>query len=92
MSGSDVAKKLHQKFARLGKPPAPTEAVGNLHRSDAAVTPTSNDPSVQLNLRVPETVKRRVRVLAVRDRITVSEVVVKAIELYEEKYGSAPEI
>lgn len=92
MSGSDTAKKLQAKFARLGKPPASVEAVGNLGRAEPAVVSTANEPTVQLNLRVPEKIKHRVRVLAVRDRITLSEVVVKAIELYEDKYGSAPEI
>lgn len=92
MSGNEAARKLQQKFARLGRPPVPTETVGNLGRIEPVVAPPSSEPSVQLNLRVPEKVKHRVRVLAVRDRLTLSEVVVKAVELYEEKYGRAPEI
>ena len=44
----------------------------------------------QLNLRVPEEVKHRVRVLAMRDRREMSDIVVEAIELYEARYGAAP--
>jgi hypothetical protein len=46
----------------------------------------------QLNLRVPEEVKARVRILAARDRIEMADVVIEAIELYEEKYGAAPRL
>ncbi len=46
----------------------------------------------QLNLRVPEEIKDRVRILAARDRIEMSDVVIEAIGLYEEKYGAAPKL
>ncbi len=44
----------------------------------------------QLNLRVPEELKHRVRVLAARDRREMSDVVIEAITLYEAQYGAAP--
>ena len=37
MSGTNAAKKLQEKFAKLGSPPAPTDVVGNLDRADPAV-------------------------------------------------------
>ena len=37
----------------------------------------------QLNLRVPEEVKHRVRILATRDRREMSDIVIEAIKLYE---------
>jgi hypothetical protein len=46
----------------------------------------------QLNLRVPEEVKDRVRILAARDRIEMSEIVIEGIALYEAKYGTAPKL
>jgi Ribbon-helix-helix protein, copG family len=92
MSASETAKKLQQKFARLGKPPAPSAMVGNLERAEPITPPKPNEPSVQLNLRVPDSVKHRVRVLAVRDRLSQSELIMRAIALYEDKHGSAPEI
>ena len=44
----------------------------------------------QLNLRVPEELKRRVRILAARDRREMSDIVIEAINLYEARYGAAP--
>jgi predicted transcriptional regulator len=44
----------------------------------------------QLNLRVPEEVKHRVRILAARDRREMSEIIIEAIKLYEARYGTAP--
>jgi len=44
----------------------------------------------QLNLRVPEEVKHRVRILAARDRREMSEIVIEAIKLYEARHGAAP--
>ena len=44
----------------------------------------------QLNLRVPEEIKHRVRILAARDRREMSEIVIEAIKLYEARFGAAP--
>ena len=43
-----------------------------------------------LNLRVPEEVKYRLRILATRDRREMSDIVIEAIILYEARYGAAP--
>jgi hypothetical protein len=91
MSASDAAKRVREKFLRLGQPPAPSEILGNLDRVEPEAL-RKGESSVQLNLRVPESVKHRVRVLAVRDRLSLSEVVMRAIDLYEDKHGSAPEL
>lgn len=93
MSSNDAVKKVREMFGGLGKAPRPAEAVGNL--STEAPRPVGRprgDPMVQLNLRVPPALKQRVRLLAARDNISLSEVVVRAIALYEEEYGAAPEI
>ena len=44
----------------------------------------------QLNLRVPEELKHRLRILATRDRREMSDIVIEAIKLYEARYGAAP--
>ena len=44
----------------------------------------------QLNLRVPEELKHRLRILATRDRREMSDIVIEAIKLYEDRYGAAP--
>ena len=88
---SDAKKKVQAMFASIGTPPLLSEVVGNLDvRRLGPGRPPKPEPSVQLNLRVPVAVKRRVRVLAARDNISLSEVIVRAIALYEERHGSAP--
>ena len=46
----------------------------------------------QLNLRVPEELKYRLRILATRDRREMSDIVIEAIALYEERFGAAPSL
>ena len=90
---SDAKKKVQSMFASIGSPPTPSEVVGNLVvERQGPGRPRNSEPSAQLNLRVPMSVKRRVRVLATRDNISLSEVVVRAIALYEERHGSAPNL
>ena len=92
MSSNDAVRKVKKMFAGFGKAPSPDEVVGNLKLEEARpVGRPRGEPTVQLNLRVPPTLKRRVRVLAARDNISLSDVVVRAIALYEEKHGAAPE-
>lgn len=91
MNNSEAAKKVRQMFRNLGAPPPPDAAVGNLERL-APASRERSDRTEQLNLRVAPALKRRVRLLASRDDISLSEVVVRAIALYEEKYGAAPEV
>lgn len=89
---NDARKKVKSMFAQLGLPPAASLTVGNLEVPHAAPKGRAkSEPSAQLNLRVPASAKRRVKVLAARDNITASEVVLRALELYEEKHGRAPE-
>lgn len=93
---TEAAKKLKQVFHRLGRPPAETEVAGNIQGGDPALQrggrPRKAQKMVQLNLRVPEDVKDRVRILAARDRREMSQIVIEAIELYEAKYGPAPKL
>ena len=93
MTAIDRAKELQKKFGRLGAPPARDEIKGNL--SDPLVRGRPGrkrkaEKMAQLNLRVPEDVKHRVRILAARDRREMSDIVIEAIKLYEARYGAAP--
>ena len=95
MKGSDTARRLREKF-RMGSPPAAGDATTNL-TSPAPATRRGGrkrkaERMAQLNFRVPEDVKDRVRILAARDRIEMSDVVIEAIGLYEQKYGAAPKL
>ena len=93
MKASDTARRLREKF-RLGAPPSAGEATGNLPapKPRRGGRKRKAEHMAQLNLRVPEEVKARVRILAARDRIEMADVVMEAIELYEQKYGAAPKL
>ena len=89
---SDARKKVKSMFERMGEPPSADMVVGNLESAHASPNGrTKSEPSTQLNLRVPVSAKRRVKVLAARDSITAAQVVIRALELYEEKHGPIPE-
>jgi hypothetical protein len=93
MSAANRAKELKAKFGGLGAPPARDEIKGPLSDALARGRPGRKrkaEKMAQLNLRVPEEVKHRVRVLATRDRREMSDIVVEAIKLYETRYGAAP--
>lgn len=90
MSASNAAKAMKGMVAELGKPPRPEEIVGTLQSDEPKVSmQRAEEASVQLNLRVPASVKHRVRVLAARDDLTLSELVTRALDLYEQQYGKA---
>jgi hypothetical protein len=89
MKSSKTAKAIKALVSSLGRPPSPDEVVGTLtSASDPAPMP-EEEKSVQLNLRVPAAVKQRVRMLAARDGITNSEVVTRALEMYDGNTGMA---
>jgi len=95
MKASDTARRLREKF-RIGSPPSSGDTTGYLSAPTVATRRGGRkrkaERMAQLNLRVPEEVKDRVRILAARDRIEMSDVVIEAIALYEEKYGAAPKL
>jgi hypothetical protein len=91
MKRGEAAKKVRHMFHGIGMPPSPDAAQGNLELP-AATSREKAEPGEQLNARVRVGTKRRVRILATRDNIKVGEVVERAIALYEEKYGRAPEL
>lgn len=93
MSAKDTAaQKVRRMFESLGDAPGEHEVRGNLKAPLAPRGRPKGDPTVQLNLRVPPEVKKRVRLMAARDGLSLSEVVLRALELYEEKHGAAPKV
>ncbi len=74
-------------------PPTAQQAVGVLqvpHTAPAGAA--KSEPMVQLNLRVPKSAKRRVRMLSARDNLSLSDLMLQALNLYEEKFGRAPDL
>lgn len=92
MTESEAAKKVKRMFGGLGNPPPPEAAGSNLALPADAALKEKSDRTEQLNSRVPPNFKKRVRLLATRDDISQSEVIIRGVELYEEKYGAAPEL
>ncbi|MFN0218241.1 MAG: hypothetical protein ACKVP4_05425 [Hyphomicrobium sp.] len=92
MSNSEAAKKVQRMFRNLGAPPRPDGVAGNLALRAQTGAKEKSDRTEQLNLRVPLSLKKRVRLLATRDDISLSEVIIRAVALYEEKHGAAPEL
>jgi len=93
MSAADRAKQLKEKFVDLGAPPARDEIKGALSGALARGRPGRKrkaEKMAQLNLRVPEELKHRLRILATRDRREMSDIVIEAITLYEARFGAAP--
>lgn len=91
MTDSDAVRKVKRMFRNLGAPPPPLAAVGNLARP-APEARERSERTEQLNLRVPPGLKKRVRRLAMRDDITIAEVIIRAVALYEKRHGEAPEV
>jgi len=91
MSARDAAQRLREKFA-IGSPPRREDVKDNLGAVQKARPGRKRkaEKMAQLNLRVPEEVKHRVRILAARDRREMSDIIIEAITLYEARYGAAP--
>ena len=92
MSTGDVARKVRRLFGEFRRPPTDDETLGNLRLPVGARGRPKGDPTIQLNSRVPPEVKKRVRLLAARDGRSLSEIIIEAIDLYEEKHGAAPKV
>ena len=90
MSTKNAAEKVRRMFRGLRSPPSDDETLGNLNAPVVGRGRPRGDPTVQLNLRVPPDVKKRVRLLAARDGHSLSDLVMRALELYEQKHGPAP--
>jgi hypothetical protein len=84
---SDPAKQLKRRFLGDAQPPPADAALANLSRGPGRPARERGEPSVQFNLRLPASGKKKIRMLAARDSVSMSEVVMRAIELYEKAHG-----
>ena len=89
--GEDVSKTLGTwigKAKKLAEPPQPSEIGGNLNRAERAAGARSADDAVsQLNFKIPLSLKRRIKQLALRDNITLLTMLDHMVELYETEHG-----
>jgi hypothetical protein len=72
------------KAKRIGEPPAPEVSGARRHIVD------NRDPLIQFNVKVRASVKKRVKQLAARDEIKLSELVARMVDLYEREHGVLP--
>jgi hypothetical protein len=67
----------------LGEPPSPNERLQNLREVEYA-PPPSNEPEEQYNIRLPRSLKRRVKRLVAEEGKPMAVILEKMLELYEQ--------
>jgi hypothetical protein len=85
----DVGKTLGTwlgKAKKITEPPQPHETTGSLNRSERSRLASSDELS-QLNFKIPLSLKKRVKQLALRDNITMLTMLALMVELYEKEHG-----
>jgi hypothetical protein len=91
MSGDDdVSKALGTwlgKAKKVSHPPPPSETTGSLGRPEQARGYDGEEGLTQLNFKIPASMKRHIKQLAVRDNITLLTMLNRMLELYEKEHG-----
>ena len=85
----DVRKTLGGwlgKAKKIGDPPKPSEVAGVLAQPERP-SPRRGDELTQLNFKVPQSTKKRIKQLALRDNITLLTMLDQMLELYEREHG-----
>lgn len=86
---NEVAKTLGGwlgKAKKIGQPPEPSEITGSLNRPERT-RERGADELTQLNFKISQGTKKRVKQLAIRDNITLLVMFDRMLELYEREYG-----
>ena len=86
----DVGKMLGGwlgKAKKIGQPPALNETRGTLKRPEPLRGPGGEGDLTQLNFKIPQSTKKRIKQLAARDNITLLVMLDRMLELYEKEYG-----
>jgi hypothetical protein len=74
------------KAKKIADPPKSSEAMGVLAQPERALSPRG-DALTQLNFKVSQGTKKRIKQLALRDNITMLVMLDRMLELYEREYG-----
>jgi hypothetical protein len=86
----DVGKMLGNWLgkAKQIEPPQPSEVPGSLNRAEQVRGHSSGEGALsQLNFKIPNRLKKRIKQLAVRDNITLLAMLAHMVELYEKEHG-----
>lgn len=87
---NDVRKTLGgwlSKAKTIADPPNPDETTGVLTQPERAA-PHRGEEIIQLNFKVSQSTKRRMKQLALRDNITLLTMLDRMLELYEREHGT----
>jgi hypothetical protein len=85
----NIAKTLGPwlgKARAIGEPPQPAEAAGTINRLER-VSAASGERPTQLNFKISQSTKKRIKQLAVRDNITLLTMLDRMLDLYEREHG-----
>ena len=87
----DVGKMLGSwlgKAKQIATPPQPSEVPGSLNRAEQMRGYSRGDDALsQLNFKIPNRLKKRIKQLAVRDNITLLTMLAHMVDLYEKEHG-----
>jgi hypothetical protein len=87
----DVGKMLGSwlgKAKQIAEPPQPSDLPGSLSRAEQGRAHSSGEEALsQLNFKIPNRLKKRIKQLAVRDNITLLTMLAHMVELYEKEHG-----
>ena len=86
----DVGKTLGTwlgKAKKIAEPPTPSETTGALDRAERPSSQRGDEELSQLNFKIPLSMKRRIKQLAVRDNVTLLTMLDQMVELYEREHG-----
>ena len=75
------------KAKEIGEPPKPNEAMGTINRPERMSATTGGERLTQLNFKIPQSTKKRIKQLAVRDNITLLTMLDRMLDLYEREHG-----
>ena len=85
----DVGKMLGSWLGKAKQHlPHPSEVPGSLNRAEKARGNSQGDDTLsQLNFKIPNRLKKRIKQLAVRDSITLLVMLSEMVALYEKEHG-----
>ena len=75
------------KAKKVGHPPPPSETTGSLGRPEQSRGFAGEEGLTQLNFKIPASMKKHIKQLAVRDNITLLTMLNRMLELYEKEHG-----
>ena len=91
-ANNEVGKTLGSwlgKAKKIAEPPQPSESKGSLSQPERMLSGQRGEGALtQINFKIPATMKKRIKQLAVRDNVTLLAMLHHMVELYEAEHGT----